>query len=139
MPAKDIFHDTVRLALEKDGWTITEDPLFLKLTQQFRINIDLKAEKFIVAEKSTRKIVVEIKSFVGRSAVSEFHVAVGQFLNYRLALEQLTLEWVLYLAIPIDIYQDFFSDLFVQTVVERYQIKLLVFNSQKQEITLWKN
>jgi len=43
MPAKDIFHDTVRLALEKDGWTITEDPLFLKLTQQFRINIDLKA------------------------------------------------------------------------------------------------
>jgi len=92
-----------------------------------------------VAEKSTRKIVVEIKSFVGRSAVSEFHVAVGQFLNYRLALEQLTLEWVLYLAIPIDIYQDFFSDLFVQTVVERYQIKLLVFNSQKQEIILWKN
>lgn len=92
-----------------------------------------------MAEKSTRKIVVEIKSFVGRSAVSEFHVAVGQFLNYRLALEQLTLEWVLYLAIPIDIYQDFFSDLFVQTVVERYQIKLLVFNSQKQEIILWKN
>ncbi len=58
MSAKDIFHDIVRNALEKDGWTITNDPLFLKLTKQFRINIDLKAEKFIVAEKSTRKIVV---------------------------------------------------------------------------------
>ncbi len=27
MSAKDIFHNTVRLALEKDGWTITHDPL----------------------------------------------------------------------------------------------------------------
>ncbi|MEM1168872.1 MAG: XisH family protein [Cyanobacteria bacterium P01_H01_bin.35] len=139
MSAKDFFHDTVRVALEKDGWKITKDPLFLKLTQQFRINIDLKAEKFIVAEKSTRTIVVEIKSFVSKSAVSEFHIAVGQFLNYRLALDQLALEWVLDLAIPIDVYQDFFSDLFVQTVLEKYQIKLLVFNAQKQEITLWKN
>ena len=33
----------------------------------------------------------------------------------------------------------FFSDLFVQAVLERYQIKLLVFHVQKQEITLWKN
>ncbi|WP_205127413.1 element excision factor XisH family protein [Okeania hirsuta] len=27
MPAKDIFHDTVKRALEKEGWTITHDPL----------------------------------------------------------------------------------------------------------------
>lgn len=31
MPAKDIFHNTVRLALEKDGWVITDDPLHLKV------------------------------------------------------------------------------------------------------------
>lgn len=30
MPAKDIYHNTVRAALEKDGWTITDDPLKLK-------------------------------------------------------------------------------------------------------------
>lgn len=139
MSAKDIFHDTVRVALEKDGWTITNEPLFLKLTQQFKINIYLEAEKFLVAEKATTKILVEINSFVGRSAVSEFHLAVGQFLNYRVALEQLASERVLYLAVPTDIYQDFFSDSFVQVVLERYQIKLLVFHVQKQEITLWKN
>ncbi|NEQ38539.1 MAG: fatty-acid oxidation protein subunit alpha [Okeania sp. SIO3I5] len=139
MSAKDIFHDIVRTALEKDGWTITNDPLFLKLTQQFKINIDLEAEKFLVAEKATQKIAVEIKSFVGRSAVSEFHLAIGQFLNYRVALEKLASERVLYLAIPTDIYQDFFSDSFVQAVLERYQIKLLVFHVQKEEITLWKN
>jgi len=29
--AKDIYHYTVRAALEKDGWTITDDPLRLPL------------------------------------------------------------------------------------------------------------
>lgn len=28
--AKDLFHDAVKRALEKDGWTITHDPLFLR-------------------------------------------------------------------------------------------------------------
>jgi len=31
MPARDIFHDAIRSALIKDGWTITDDPLTLKL------------------------------------------------------------------------------------------------------------
>lgn len=82
---------------------------------------------------------MEIKSFVGISAVYEFHMAIGQFLNYRVALEQLASERVLYMAVPTDIYQDFFTDSFVQAVLERYQIKVLVFHVQKQEITLWKD
>ncbi|NET52795.1 MAG: hypothetical protein F6K09_30225 [Merismopedia sp. SIO2A8] len=28
--AKDLFHDVVRRALIKDGWDITDDPLFVK-------------------------------------------------------------------------------------------------------------
>ena len=139
MPAKDIFHDNARTALEKNGWIITKDPLFLNLTKQFKINIDLGGQKLLSAEKDTHKIAVEIKSFVGKSAVSEFHMAVGQFLNYSLALEQLEPERVLYLAVPADIYQDFFTDSFVQAVLERYQIKVLVFHVQKQEIILWKD
>jgi len=66
-------------------------------------------------------------------------MAIGQFLNYRVALEQLASERVLYMAVPTDIYQDFFTDSFVQAVLERYQIKVLVFHVQKQEITLWKD
>ena len=139
MSAKDLFHQEVRAALEKDGWTITNDPLFLKLTQQFKIKIDLGAEKLLSAEKGTQKIAVEIKSFVGLSAVSEFHTAVGQFLNYRVALEQLASDRVLYLAVPTDTYRDFFTDPFVQAVLERYEIKVLVFQVQKQEIVLWKD
>lgn len=30
MPARDIFHQAVRTALETDGWTITDDPLLLE-------------------------------------------------------------------------------------------------------------
>ena len=65
MSAKDIFHNTVRSALEKDGWTITHDPLFLKVTSQVKIKIDLGAEKLLAAEKGIHKIVVEVKSFLG--------------------------------------------------------------------------
>ncbi len=31
MPAKDFYHNTVKTALIKDGWTITDDPLILKV------------------------------------------------------------------------------------------------------------
>ena len=30
MPARDLYHDTVKSALIADGWTITHDPLLLQ-------------------------------------------------------------------------------------------------------------
>ncbi|MBW4673583.1 MAG: XisH family protein [Desmonostoc geniculatum HA4340-LM1] len=138
MSAKDIFHNIVKVALEKDGWKITHDPLFFQLSEKIRIKIDMGAQKLISAEKDEQKIAVEVKSFIGISAISEFHVAVGQFLNYRVALEQKDSQRLLYLAISQDIYEEFFMDSFIQSVLERYQINLLVFHVQKQEIVLWK-
>lgn len=139
MSAKDFFHNAVRLALEKDGWLVTDDPLYFRLTALVKIRIDLGAEKLIGAEKHNQKIAVEVKSFIGPSAISEFHTAIGQFLKYRIALEQEDYERVLYLAISKDIHQEFFTDTFIQTVLERYNIKLLVFDIQKEEIVLWKH
>jgi ferredoxin-NADP reductase len=48
--------------------------------------IDLGAEKIFAVQKDSEKIAVEIKSFVRASAISEFHTALGQFINYRFAL-----------------------------------------------------
>jgi XisH protein len=31
MPAKDLYHDIVVEALTADGWTITDDPLYLSV------------------------------------------------------------------------------------------------------------
>ena len=128
------------MALEKDGWNITQDPLFLKPSPRVRILIDLGlgAKKLISAQKGQSLIAVEVKSFVGLSTIAEFHTAVGQFFNYRMVLEKLDPERVLYLAIPTDVYQSFFTDSVVQEIIERLQMKLLVFLVANQEIALWK-
>ena len=86
MTAKDIFHDTVRKALEKEKWIITDDPLFIR-SLGINFYVDLAAERIIGIEKEGQKIAVEIKSFVAASAIAEFHKALGQYMNYRLALQ----------------------------------------------------
>jgi hypothetical protein len=139
MSARDIVHDVVRAALEKENWVITDDPLYLKASARVGIYIDLGAEKLLVAERSGQKIAVEIKSFLGLSVVNEFHLALGQFLNYRLALERLDPERILYLAVPIDTYEIFFTDEFIGQVVETYGLNLIVFNPVQEVIVLWKN
>ena len=69
--AKDFFHDTVKLALQKDGWIITHEQYPLKYGTS-EIYVDLAAEEPIAAEKEGRKIAVEVKSFIKGSTVSEF-------------------------------------------------------------------
>ncbi len=85
MPIRDQFHDAVRQALIKDGWIITDDPLYLSFGD-VNLYVDLGAEKMLAAQKGEQQIAVEVKGFAGPSVVTEFHQAVGQFLNYRLAL-----------------------------------------------------
>ena len=63
MPARDIYHETVKNALIKDGWTITHDPLVLRWGTT-DVYVGLGAEQLLAAEKRGQKIAVEIKSFV---------------------------------------------------------------------------
>ncbi len=102
MPAKDLFHNAVRIALEKDGWNISNEHLFIQV-EDVDFYIDLAAEKIIAAEKTGQKIAVEIKSFLGASDVTEFHLALGQCLNYRSALRLIEPDRNLYLAVPEDV------------------------------------
>lgn len=44
MSRRDKFHDAVRQALEKEGWTITHDSLPLKIGT-LKLEVDLGAEK----------------------------------------------------------------------------------------------
>jgi predicted aspartyl protease len=73
MAAKDRFHNAVKIALEKDGWTITEDPLYIDI-EDVDFYVDLGAEKIIAAEKASQKIAIEVKSFLGTSNVTDFHL-----------------------------------------------------------------
>jgi len=62
MPAKDLFHNTVKTALDKDGWNITDENLFIQV-EDIDFYIDLAAERLLAAEKTGQKIAVEIKLF----------------------------------------------------------------------------
>lgn len=60
--ARDKFHYEVKQALVYEGWSVTDDPLYIKIGT-IPIQIDLGAEKIIGAEKDGQKIAVEIKTF----------------------------------------------------------------------------
>jgi XisH protein len=139
MSAKDRFHDAVKRALQKDGWQITDEPLTISIERLTNLYIDFGAEKLIVAEREHQKIAVEVKSFLAPSTVSEFHTALGQCLNYRYALEDTEPDRKLYLAIPVSIYEDFFSVPFIQSVLTRSQINLIVYDIVREEIVRWQN
>jgi hypothetical protein len=76
--AKDIFHKSVKKALQKEQWRITSDPLKFKF-REVNFQIDLGIEKIIAAEKGNEKIAIEIKSFLNPSAITDFYSALGQF------------------------------------------------------------
>ncbi len=138
MPAKDIYHQLVRRGLEKDGWTITHDPLHIDLVD-IEVYIDLGAERLIAAERDNEKIAVEIKSFIGGSAISQFHLALGQFLNYRFTLKKSEPERILYLAVTYKIYSTFFQKAAIQEICKEYSLKLLVYHINSEEIIEWIN
>lgn len=136
MSAKDIFHESVKNALQKEQWLITDDPLKLKFGE-VNFKIDLGAEKVIAAEKAGEKIAVEIKSFLNPSAITDFYNALGQFLSYRLALQSKEPERVLYLAVPLDVYKTFFQLEFSQTAIQEYKLLLIVYDPVKEIIVRW--
>jgi hypothetical protein len=123
--AKDLFHQVVKDALIKDGWNITHDPFPVDYGD-VQMQIDLGAERLLAATKDKTIIAVEIKSFVRPSAISEFHTAVGQYLNYRRALRAQEPNRVLYLAVPSQTYDEFFRLRFIAEGIEEYQICLII-------------
>ncbi|BAZ08828.1 XisH protein [Calothrix sp. NIES-4071] len=136
--AKDKFHEAIKNALIKEGWTITDDPLFLQFGG-VDLFVDLGAERMIAAQKENQKIAVEIKSFLGYSLISDFHQAVGQVMNYRLILQRDEPDRVLYLAVPLDVYETFFRLEFTQLAIASYQFKIIVYSTEDEVLLQWIN
>lgn len=122
MSARDKFHNAVKQGLVKEGWVITHDPLRLEFGEEDRISIDLGAELVLGAEKAEQKIAVEIKSFLSDSAIFDFHLALGQFLNYRLVLEETEPDRILYLAVPIEAYDSFFFEICLKPLLRSIKL-----------------
>ena len=135
--ARDIYHNAVRIALQKDGWKITHDPLRVE-TDGFNLLIDLGATRRLVgAYRNGEKIAVEIKSFASPSGISQFHTALGQFLNYRDVLGDEEPDRKLHLAIPADAYLTTFKIPFVARAVQKYDLAIVVYHPIQEVILSW--
>jgi hypothetical protein len=134
--AKDLFHDIVKEALIAEGWTITHDPLPVSYGN-VQMQIDLGAERLLAAAKGSEEIAVEVKSFTSPSAISEFHTALGQYLNYRRALRSQEPNRKLYLAVPFATYDEFFHLKFVQECITDYQLYLIVYDIDDRRLIEW--
>lgn len=136
MPALDKYHQAVRHALERDGWTITSENMALDFGG-VKMFIDLRAEQLLIAERGRQKIAVEVKSFLEPSTLSAFQDAVGQYLSYLVALESVEPDRVLYLAAPQAIWQPFSQLPFTQAVAKRAELRVIVFDPILEEVIQW--
>lgn len=136
MPAKDIYHDSVKNALIKDGWSITHDPLILKWGLK-DLYIDLGAEQLLAAEKNEQKIAVEIKSFVSPSEVEDLKNALGQFILYHDILTHIEPDRILYLAIREAVFVGLFEEPIGKILLDNQRVRLIVFDPRTEEIVKW--
>ncbi|MBO1346097.1 MAG: XisH family protein [Hormoscilla sp. GUM202] len=134
---KDKFHEAVKQALQKERWTITDDPLRFQYGN-VNFQVDLALERIVAAEREGEKIAVEIESFLNPSAITDFYSALGQFLSYRLGLSDTEPERALYLAVPLDAYETFFQLEFTQAAIQLYQIWLIVYDPVNEVIVQWR-
>ena len=137
MPAKDLHHDTVKTALVKDGWTITDDPLILKIGTRNAL-VDLGAEKLIAAERDTIKIAVEVKTFISPYPMNDIEKAWGQFFLYSRVLKKRDPSRQIYLAVERNIFETLFEEEAGQLLLEEPGFRLIVFDAGIEEIIQWK-
>jgi hypothetical protein len=139
MPKRDFLHETVKNALIKDAWTITADPFRISFGIR-KVFVDLGAEKsLLAAENGDKKIAVEIKSFIGMSKMNDLENAIGQYIVYRTYLHEIDPERTLYLAIDSETYAEIFYDVSGQILLDVNQIRLIVVEPDREEITQWIN
>ncbi len=136
MPARDIYHDSVKNALIKDGWTITHDPYTMTFGQT-GVYADLGAEKALAAERGNEKIVVEIKSFQSESAIHDLENAVGQYVFYRSLLARFEPERKLFLAVPESVFTSTLNEPIARPVIEDLNVAIIAFDPQREEIVKW--
>lgn len=135
--AKDKYHEHVKQALIKDGWTITHDPYRLKIGSK-DIFIDLGAERLLAAEKGDEIIAVEVKSFPRLSFLADFYEAIGKFITYEDALLKKEPGRKLFLAVPEVIFEEEMEhEELIETVLENRHIHLLIFNIDQKSIVKW--
>ena len=138
MSRRDDFHYPVRRALEKEGWTITHDPIVLAF-KDLRLKVDLAAERYLAAEKGQQQIAVEVKDFDRQAMAVELQKLIGQLQLYAWALAEYAPGRELYLAVSKGVYDEYIQKegTAFQAIVERLHLNLIVCDITQEEIWQW--
>jgi len=136
MPRRDAIHAQVRAALINDGWQIIADPYRI-VYKDATLEADMKADKLLVATRDKQSIIIEVKSFLQPSFIHEFLAACGQYQAYKYLLEEKGQTETIYMAIITRSISDNSGAKQYRKLVERFDIRLLVVDIEKEEITQW--
>jgi hypothetical protein len=136
MPRKDKQHDAVVRALRKDDWRIIDEQSPFTIDQR-TVFIDIEAAR----DEQRLLIFVEVKGFQGDSQVNDLANALGQYLLYAHMLEREfgTSTPSLYLAVPQAAYDGILNEEIGLEIRERYKLRLIVVNVEREEISQWIN
>ncbi len=138
MPKKDAFHEVVKTALQKEEWITTYDPLFVPTKGGVNFFIDLGIEKIIGVEKNGINIAVEVKSFGGNNPMYTFYEILGQFLIYKMALQEQVKTWELYIALSDIGFKKLDNSPIFRRAISEYQLKFIIINPTSKSIVEWK-
>lgn len=82
-------------------------------------------------------MLVEVKCFPDAdSTTRDLYTSIGQYLVYRAMIEELELPYILYLAIPEEVFEVIF-DQAVMRVVSESHFKLVLIDLGKEIVTKW--
>jgi hypothetical protein len=138
MPAKDIYHENIKNAFIKEGWTITHEPLRLSWgDRDMYVDLGATEDFLLAADKSKQKIAIEVKSFIGHSIMSDLEKAMGQYVVYRAVLEEREPERTLYLAVPQSVVWNIFNRPLGQLLLKKNLVKVIGVDIQTEEIVEW--
>ena len=144
MPSRDVIHLSIKQALIKEGWKITDDPYVISYGERFlfvdlgaRSNLLSNLGQLVGAQYGDLRIAVEIKAFRGKSAIADLEQAMGQYALYRLLLDELDPERVLYLAIDRATFETIFNEPIGKLVIRKLPLKLIIVDVEMVEVIRW--
>jgi hypothetical protein len=91
----------------------------------------------LAAERAGQRIAVEIKGFLSPSPIDDLEKALGQYILYRSLLKRSEPERILYLAVPLETFEDLFGTPLGQVAVEDHHLKLIAFDPVREVIRKW--
>jgi hypothetical protein len=134
--ARDKIHGAVKIALIKDGWTITADPFVIEFDDA-ELKADMAAERAIAAQLGSERIAVEVKSFLSPSPFHDLELALGQYGVYRYFLKKLEPDRTVFLAISEYTWLSFFQRESVKVVLQESAMNLVVVDIDTEEVKQW--